>query len=56
MDELIPIEQVIEDNPRVKELEKQGYIIKPEKIGDYLKEYDNRKTTLPDRNYWKEKE
>ena len=31
MKDLIPIADVIEENPRVKELEEQGYIIKPEK-------------------------
>ncbi|GAG83028.1 unnamed protein product, partial [marine sediment metagenome] len=29
MVDLIPIENVIEENPRVRELVKQGYIIKP---------------------------
>jgi GDP-4-dehydro-6-deoxy-D-mannose reductase len=55
MDDLIPIKQALEENPRVKELEKQGFIIKPEKIDDYLKEFENRTTALPDKNYWKEK-
>ena len=32
MDKLIPIKKVIEENIRVKELEKQGFIIKPEKL------------------------
>ena len=39
MDKLLPIEEVIEENPRVKELEKQGFIIKPEKLDAYLKEF-----------------
>ncbi len=55
MNDLIPIEDVIEENFRVKELEKQGYIIKPEKIEEYLEEFKNRTTALPDENYWKEK-
>ena len=55
MNDLIPIEKAIKENPRVKELEKQGYIIKPEKINEYQDEFKNRKTTLPDRNYWKGK-
>ena len=53
--ELIPIEQVLEENPRVKELEKQGFIIKPENIYDYLKDIENRKTSMPNENFWKEK-
>jgi GDP-4-dehydro-6-deoxy-D-mannose reductase len=55
MSNLIPIEKVIEENIHVKELEKQGFIIKPEKIDDYLKEFENRTTILPDKDYWKEK-
>ncbi|MFX0039699.1 MAG: GDP-mannose 4,6-dehydratase [Promethearchaeota archaeon] len=55
MDDLIPIGQLIEENIRVKELEKQGYIIKPDKIDDYLDEFKNRTSALPDSNYWKEK-
>ena len=55
MTDLIPMEKAIKENPRVKELEKQGYIIKPEKINEYQDEFKNRKTTLPDRNYWKGK-
>ena len=55
MDKLIPIEKVLEENPRVQELEKQGYIIKPENIEEYLDDYKSRSTTLPDENYWKDK-
>jgi len=55
MDEFIPIENVIKENPRVKELEKQGFIIKPENIEDYLNQFKNQNTALPDEKYWKEK-
>jgi len=55
MNDIIPIEDVIEENPRVKELEKQGYIIKPEKIDSYLKDFENLRTALPNEKYWKEK-
>jgi GDP-4-dehydro-6-deoxy-D-mannose reductase len=55
MENLIPIEQVLEINPRVLELEKQGYIIKPEKIDEYLKEFENRKSKIPDSKYWADK-
>ena len=55
MSDLIPIGKVLKENPRVQELERQGFIIKPEKINDYLDEFKNRKTTLPDENYWKGK-
>ena len=55
MDEFTPIENVLEDNSWVKELEQQGYIIKPEKIDDYLDDFKTRKSTLPNKNYWNEK-
>ena len=55
MEKLIPFKEVIEENPRVKELEKLGYIIKPENVEEYLDDYKNRSTTLPNKNYWKEK-
>ncbi len=55
MADLIPIENVIEENPRVKELEKQGYIIKPEKIESYLKSFEGRTSAQPNENYWKDK-
>ncbi len=55
MDEFIPIENVIKENPRVKELEKQGFIIKPKNIEDYLNQFKNQNTALPDEKYWKEK-
>ena len=55
MIELIPIEKAIEENPRVKELEKQGFIINPEKIDDYLGDFKNRVSVEPSENYWKEK-
>lgn len=55
MDELIPIEKVIEDNPRVKELDNQGYIINPERIDDYLEDFKGLNSTSPDAHYWKDK-
>ena len=55
MADLIPIENVIEEIPRVKDLEKQGYIIKPEKIDVYLKSFEGRTSAQPNENYWKEK-
>ena len=55
MDDLIPIEKVIEENLRVKELEKQGFIIKPSKIDEYLNDFKNRTSVLPDEKYWNEK-
>jgi len=36
MNDLIPVEKVIEENPCVEELEKQGYMINPKKIDRYL--------------------
>jgi len=55
MSELIPIEKAIEENSRVKELEKQGFIIIPEKIDEYLRDFKNRVSAVPNENYWKEK-
>jgi len=55
MKDLIPIEKVIEENVRVKELEDQGFIINPEKLDDYLKEFKNRTSTLPNKKYWKDR-
>ena len=55
MTDLIPIEEVIEENIRVKELEKQGYMILPDKINEYIEEYKNRKSTSPKKSYWKDK-
>ena len=52
MDDLIPIEKVIEENIRVKELEEQGYIINPDNIDDYLKNFKDRSSALPDEKYW----
>ncbi len=55
MNNLIPIEKVIEENPRVKELENQGFIINPTKISEYLDDFKNRISATPNRDYWKEK-
>ncbi|MHA1251826.1 MAG: GDP-mannose 4,6-dehydratase [Candidatus Helarchaeota archaeon] len=54
MVDLIPIEKILEENSRVKELEKQGYIIRPENIDEYLKEFESRKSAYPDENFWKD--
>ena len=55
MEKLIPIEEVIEENIRVKELEQQGFIINPEKIDNYLKEFESRKSAFPEKKHWEEK-
>jgi dTDP-D-glucose 4,6-dehydratase len=55
MDDLIPIDKALEISPRVKELEEQGFIINPEKIDEYLEDFKNRSSTLPDKDYWKDK-
>jgi len=55
MDDLIPIEDLIEENPRVNELEKQGYIIKPERINEYLSDLKDQFSTLPKKSYWEKK-
>ena len=55
MEDLIPLEDIVEENVRVQELEKQGFIINPEKIDSYLDDFKGRTTTLPNKEYWKEK-
>ena len=55
MDELIPIEKVIEENVRVKELEELGYIINPYKLDDYLSSFQNKISATPDKKYWEGK-
>jgi len=55
MEDLIPIEKVLEDNIRVDELENQGYIINPEKIEEYLKSFENSNTNFPTAEYWGQK-
>jgi len=55
MKDLIPLEDIVEENVRVKELEKQGFIINPEKIDSYLEEFKGRTTTFPNKEYWNEK-
>jgi len=54
MDNLIPIEKVLEKNLRVNELESQGYIINPEKIEDYLIDFKDSTTSLPNQKFWNE--
>lgn len=55
MNDLTPIEKVIKENPRVKELESQGYIINPEKIDEYLIDFKDSTTVLPNQKFWNEK-
>ena len=55
MIDLIPIGKVLKENPRVQELERQGFIIKPEKLDSYLEDFKERNSALPDKNYWKGK-
>ncbi len=55
MNNLIPIENILEENPRVLELKRQGYIIEIEKIDEYLDDFKNRRTTLPEEDLWCER-
>ena len=55
MEDIIPIENVLEENIRVKELEEQGFIINPNIIESYLSNFKNQITSLPNEDYWKEK-
>jgi len=55
MYDLIPIGKVLKENPRVQELERQGFIIKPEKLDSYLEDFQDRNSALPDKSYWKGK-
>jgi len=52
MDDLIPIEKVIRENPRVKELEQQGFIIKPDQIESYLNDFKGQNEVNPTEEYW----
>jgi len=54
MADLIPIDKVLEESVRVKELDDQGFIIKPERIETYLKEFKDRKSAFPDEKFWRE--
>ena len=55
MKELIPIADVLEENPRVEELERLGYIIRPEKIDSYLENFKTKSSKLPDPKKWEDK-
>ena len=55
MDNLIPIEKVLETNLRVQELEKEGFIITPNNIDAYLESFKIRKSAEPSEKYWNEK-
>jgi len=54
MENLIPIKKVIEKSARVKELEELGYIIKPDKIDEYLKKFENKTSAQPTKDLWEE--
>ena len=55
MTQLIPIDDKLEENPRVKELETQGYIITPENFDSYLDDFKKRTSAMPDEKFWKDK-
>jgi GDP-4-dehydro-6-deoxy-D-mannose reductase len=55
MNGLIPVENIIEESERVKYLDDQGYLIKPDKIEEYLKSFKNRTTLLPNKQFWRER-
>jgi GDP-4-dehydro-6-deoxy-D-mannose reductase len=55
MTRLIPIEDVIEENPRVQELDRLGFIIRPNKLEEYLKEFEQRTSSQPSKSYWRDK-
>ena len=55
MTKLIPIADVLEENPRVKELEESGYIINPDKIEDYLANFKSKSSAMPDKKKWADK-
>jgi GDP-4-dehydro-6-deoxy-D-mannose reductase len=55
MTKLIPITDVLEENPRVKELEELGYIINPKKIEDYLANFNSKSSAIPDKKKWVDK-
>ena len=55
MDDLIPIEEVIEKNPRVDELQENGYIINLQNIEDYISSFEKHSTKYPSKKYWDKK-
>jgi GDP-4-dehydro-6-deoxy-D-mannose reductase len=55
MKELIPIAEVLEENPRVEELERSGYIITPENIDSYLEKFKRTDSVMPNKKKWEEK-
>ena len=55
MTDLIPIEKVIKENPRVKELEKQGFIITSENIDSYLENIKSHTVVHPNKDSWNTK-
>ncbi|MFX1388565.1 MAG: GDP-mannose 4,6-dehydratase [Promethearchaeota archaeon] len=55
MSDLVPIEKAIKENPRVRELENQGFIVNPEKIDNYLEDFKNLISVEPSQTYWNEK-
>lgn len=55
MVEIIPLKNILEDNFRVRELEKLGFIINPDKIEKYLSDFKNQTGAIPDEKFWRDK-
>jgi GDP-4-dehydro-6-deoxy-D-mannose reductase len=51
----LKLSKVVEENPRVNELEAKGLIIKPDKVDDYLRGFKNVSSDEPHQDYWDEK-
>jgi hypothetical protein len=55
VNDLIPIGKVLKENPRVQELERYGFIVKPKKLDSYLEDFQERRSSLSDKNLRKGK-
>ncbi len=55
MEDYVPIEQVVEQNVRVKVLEKSGFIITARNLEEYLNDFKKRTSALPNKGFWNKK-
>jgi GDP-4-dehydro-6-deoxy-D-mannose reductase len=55
MKDLIPIDKLIKESPRVQKLKEQGFIININKMDSYLEDFKDRNSTFPDAHYWNDK-
>ncbi|MCK4239809.1 MAG: hypothetical protein KAX33_11835, partial [Candidatus Lokiarchaeota archaeon] len=51
----IPIEKVLEKNEHINRLESQGFIINPNNLQNYLKQFEGVDSKNPTESFWKDK-